>query len=68
MTGPTVYTKAICDIHRELFNENINFKEINKTTDITYKTNEISYRLYGKDYNEYFLYKHPLTYLLYSKV
>lgn len=66
MTGPTVYTKAICDVHRELFNENINFKEINKTTDITYKSNEISYRLYGKDYNEYFLYKHPLTYLLYK--
>lgn len=42
MTGPTVYTKAICDVHRELFNENINFKEINKTTDITYKTNEIN--------------------------
>jgi mannosyltransferase OCH1-like enzyme len=67
MTGPTVYTKAINETHMELFNnEIINHKQINNHTDITYKTNNISYRLYGIGYNNYFSFKHNFAYLLYN--
>lgn len=54
MTGPSVYSNAINEIHMNLFNNIINHKEINEKTDITYKSNNISYRLYSIDYNEYF--------------
>jgi len=66
MTGPSVYTNAINTIHMELFNNKINHNKINKYTDIEYKSNNISYRLYGIDYNFYFCFKHDLTYLLYN--
>lgn len=67
MTGPTVYTFAINSVHRELFdNKIINHKEINKNTDITFNTNNISYRVYGLDYNGYFCFKHSFTHLLYN--
>ena len=67
MTGPFVYTRAINAVHMELFNnEIINFSQINKFTDIEYKSNNISYRLYGVDYSSYFCFKHDLTYLLYN--
>ncbi len=60
MTGPTVYTKAINEIHKELFNNIINHGDINRETDITYKLNNISYRLYGIDYSSYFIFKNYL--------
>jgi mannosyltransferase OCH1-like enzyme len=67
MTGPTVYSRAINEIHMELFNnEIINHTQINKNTDITYKSNGISYRLYGIDYNSYFCFKHIFSDLLYN--
>ena len=67
MTGPTVYSKAINEIHMELFNnEIIIHNQINKNTDITYKSNNISYRLYGKDYNSYFNFKHNFVDKLYN--
>ena len=66
MTGPSVYTRAINEIHRELFNIGIiNHIEINKNTDITYKFNGISYRLYGIDYLPYFCFKHSASDFLY---
>ena len=52
-TGPSVYSKAINEIHIELFNNTINHKDIKKETDITYKSNNTSYHLYGLDYNSY---------------
>lgn len=58
MTGPTVYSKAINAIHMELYNNKINSKEVNENTDITFKSNETSYRLYGIDYSSYFCYCH----------
>jgi mannosyltransferase OCH1-like enzyme len=65
MTGPGVYSRAINEIHREAFNnEIINHKQINQNTDTTYKTNNTSYRLYGVDYSGYFCFRHNLTYLL----
>jgi hypothetical protein len=65
-TGPSVYSAAINEIHMQLFDNIINHKIINKTTDITYKQNNISYRLYGIDYTNYFSFKHNLTDLLYN--
>ena len=65
MTGPIVYSRAINEIHAELFNNVIiNHEEINKNTDITYKSNNISYRLYGIDYSGYFCFKHDHSHLL----
>ena len=66
MTGPGVYTKAINQFHMEVFNNEINHTQINHFTDIEYKTNNVSYRLYGIDYNNYFCFKHNLTDLLYN--
>ena len=66
MTGPNVYTNAINAIHMELFNDKIIHNEINEYTDIEYKSNNISYRLYGIDYNSYFCFKHNLSHLLYN--
>ena len=66
MTGPIVYSRAINEIHSELFNNVIiNHKEINTTTDITYKSNNISYRLYGIDYNSYFCFRYNGCEILY---
>ena len=64
MTGPAVYTKAINEIHKELFNNIINHKNIKRDSDITYRKNNISYRLYGIDYGCYFTFKHQFTGLL----
>jgi len=66
MTGPSVYSMAINEVHMELFNNKINYNEINKDTDITYKSNNVSYRLYGLDYNHYFIFKHNLSSLLFN--
>ena len=66
MTGPTVYTKAINEIHMELFNNTINQNDITPNTDITCTLNDISYRLYGIDYNRYFSFKHRQHRLLYN--
>ena len=67
MTGPTVYTRAINEINTELFNnETIIRSQINKNTDINYKSNNTSYRLYGIDYNEYFCFKHKDIRYLYN--
>ena len=66
MTGPTVYSTAIMETHMELFNEPLIHKQINRNTDITYKYNKISYRVYSIDYNKYFCFKHNATNLLYN--
>lgn len=65
MTGPTVYTKAIDYVNKNLFNKIINKKQIESGTDITFRNNNISYRLYGIDYNDNFSFKHNLGNLLY---
>ncbi len=65
MTGPTVYTKAIYRIHNVLFNQSLCNKYWNKDIDKTFTSNNISYRIYGIDYNEYFTFKHDLNHLLF---
>ena len=69
MTGPSVYTRAINEMHLEFFNNKINHSEINRTTDITFTTTttiNVSYRLYSIDYGIYFYFKHNVAHLLYS--
>jgi mannosyltransferase OCH1-like enzyme len=66
-TGPTVYSRAINEINVELFNNKIiNHRQINKNTDITYKSKNTSCRVYGVDYNMYFCFKHNAVNLLYN--
>ena len=66
MTGPTVYSKAIYYVHNKLFNEELIHKNITINTDITYDKDNISYRIYGIDYNEYFSFKHEDHKILYK--
>ena len=66
MTGPGVYTQAINETHNKLFNNIINRIDIKRDTDITYRINNISYRLYGIDFSGYFVFKHNLNHLLYT--
>jgi mannosyltransferase OCH1-like enzyme len=65
MTGPTVYSKAINELHSELFQTIIKHSTIEKKTDITFKKNNISYRLYGIDFSGYFCFEHNAKHLLY---
>lgn len=68
MTGPTVYTAAINKTHMDFFNNThiIPHSNITRNTDITYKSNKMSYRIYGIDYNSFFCFKHDATYFLYN--
>lgn len=66
MTGPTVFSKAIDETHIDLFDNKIHHKDIKQDTDITYKLDNISYRLYGIDYSSFFHFKHEFTHLLFS--
>jgi mannosyltransferase OCH1-like enzyme len=68
MTGPTTYTNAINIIHKELYGDIIIHKNINKNTDITYNKNNISYRLYGIDYSDYFSFSYPNNNILFIGV
>lgn len=66
MTGPTVYSKAINEIHNELFHENLIHRQINRETDVTYKKDNIIYRIYGIDYSGFFGFKYPASRFLYN--
>ena len=66
MTGPTVYSCAINAIHLEYFNTIIFHYTIHPNTNITYKHNDISYRLYSIDYNNDFHFKHSAFSYLYQ--
>lgn len=59
-TGPMVYTTAINEFYKEHFGNIINHRGITRYTDITYKSNNISCRLYGIDYSSYFCFKNKL--------
>ena len=65
MTGPTVYSNAINCIHKKLFNTTINHSQIKADTDITFKLDDISYRIFGIDYNHYFTFTHDARKFLY---
>lgn len=58
MTGPSVYTRAVNEIHIELFCTIINHGKIKQHTDNTYRCNDVMYRLYGIDYHSHFTFHH----------
>ena len=66
MTGPSVYSNAINEIHRERYKCDIAHRDIHKKTDITYFSKLFSYRLYGVDYYPYFKFKYRGAKLLYA--
>lgn len=66
MTGPAVYSRAINEIHMELFNKKLHHHEITKNTDITYISGNIIYRIFGVDYNTFFCFKHNFVNFLYN--
>jgi inositol phosphorylceramide mannosyltransferase catalytic subunit len=61
MTGPHVYSRAIYEVYKGIINHYV----ITKETDITFKTNNVSCRLFGVDYNDYFCFKYNEAYYLY---
>jgi len=67
MTGPQVYSKAIMLLHRDLFEEKLNFNDIDRNTDITFSKETTSYRIYGIDYNDKFTFKFPESEYLYQE-
>lgn len=65
-TGPTVYSKAINEVHKELFGIELQYRFIQYDTDITFIKNNISYRLFSFDYNRLFTCKHNAASYLYK--
>lgn len=67
MTGPFIYTEAINQIHKENFGNAIDHSSISNDTDVSYTSNDLTYRIYGKDYNGYFSFRYNNSYnILYS--
>jgi len=58
MTGPHAYSRAINSIHKKYFNTPIKHSMINRNTDHTFEKDDLSYRLYGIDYNGLFCFKY----------
>lgn len=67
MTGPTVYSHAINIVYQNMFNKPLIHRDILESTDITFKKNDISFRIYGVDYNSYFTFKDTSSKSLYVK-
>ena len=66
LTGPQAFSKAINSVHFELFGECIEHNKIDNNTNISYKKDNISYRLYGIDYNQHLSFKCPEYQFLYN--
>lgn len=66
MTGPTVFSFVIHEIHNKIFGHYVQHKLINKDTDIFIKTPDITYRLYGVDYNGFLSFQFPEHKVLYQ--
>lgn len=67
MTGPQVYSRGIINTHKKLFGKELNFKDITRETDTTYINNNVSYRIYGVDYNNKFTFKFDECDYLYTQ-
>ena len=57
------YAKSIYKAAKES-SENLEWNEINNSTDLTFYMNSSSFRLYGIDYNNFFQFKHKYNHLL----
>jgi mannosyltransferase OCH1-like enzyme len=64
-TGPYAFSTAIKIYHYSLYNVILNHESITINTDLTYETNNISYRIYSIDYNKKLIFKFPDWRLLY---
>jgi inositol phosphorylceramide mannosyltransferase catalytic subunit len=64
-TGPYAFSTAIKIYHYSLYNVILNHESITANTDLTYETNNISYRIYSIDYNKKLIFKFPDWRLLY---
>ena len=64
-TGPYAYSTAIKMCHYSAYNALLNRDSIKEDTDITYRADNISYRIYGIDYNNKLIFKFPDWRLLY---
>jgi len=69
LTGPVAFAEGINKTHIELFDEEIDFaKHQKRETNIRFEKDNINYRLFGIDYNDYCLFKDErVAKALYSK-
>jgi mannosyltransferase OCH1-like enzyme len=65
MTGPCPFTKGVLYTHYALFNEVLDHHRITHKTDITYKKDDVSYRVLGIDYSPYLDFKYEECFFLY---
>jgi len=65
MTGPDVFSRAIFDIHRELFASELVHASIDVNTDVTYSKEGVSYRIFGVDYSGNASFSYPGSVNLY---
>lgn len=65
MTGPVVYTKGILYTHYELFEEIVDNRSWNRSTNLTYHNGPVSYRFFSIDYSPYLQFKYEECYMLY---
>lgn len=68
-TGPSVFSLAVNKTHRQLFNEDLNWDQFNKTkrdTHAIFNKNNISYRIYGLSYNDKITFKHKNADILFD--
>ena len=65
MTGPTVFTSAIQSVHEELYGENIITQLLRYNTNISYKRNNVFYRVFGIDFNNHFSFSYNGSSMLY---
>tara|TARA_B000000557_G_C20788363_1_gene449784 strand:- start:861 stop:1577 length:717 start_codon:yes stop_codon:yes gene_type:complete len=57
------YAKAVFSVAKNS-EKKINWDDITEDTNLTFKTKDCSFRLYGVDYNDYFSFKHKYNHLL----
>lgn len=65
-TGTYLFSNAVNNVFTSIFGYNIQHKHIKKDTDITIKTPNTSFRIYGSDYNEFMSFQFPEHKVLYE--
>lgn len=65
MTGPCPFSEGVLYTHYRLFGEILNHKSITSTSDVTYRDEDVSYRIKGIDYAPYVSFKYEECFYLY---
>ena len=68
MTGPMVFSRAIDNIFYMLYKKPLIHRNITTNTNIMYDKNNVKFRIYGIDYNEYCTFKHKDCHILYENI